>query len=158
MNLYGLAGKLLTVMGGQLAAAGVTLPTQQFVGAGPLPVWDFDQFAVHLVRVFTGMPGAETPVQPSGFTTRSAEFAVSVVRSIPVPDDYGIPPTAAHMAPFVIANMSDVAALQAGAEQVKAQALWVPYATPFAIGACTTQGPEGAMLAAVLSLQIQVLS
>src|SRR5450759_1904531 len=113
MDLYGLADNLLTLMGERLSAAGVTLPAQQFVGAGPLPVWDFDQLAVHLVRVFTGVPGAETPVQPSGFTTRSAEFAVSIVRTIPVPDDYGIPPTAAHMAPFVIANMSDVAALQA---------------------------------------------
>ena len=158
MDLYGLAGELLTVMGGQLSAAGVTLPTQQFVGAGPLPVWDFDQFAVHLVRVFTGMPGAETPVQPSGFTTRSAEFAVSIVRTVPIPNDYGIPPSADKMTPYIVANMGDVAALQAGAEQVKAQALWVPYATPFAIGACTTQGPEGGMLAAVLSLQIQVLS
>lgn len=158
MTLYGLAGELLELMAEQVQAAGVPMPSQQLVGAGPLPVWDYDIFAVHVTRMFTGQPGSENTVQGVGFTQHSAEFSVSIVRQVPIPDDYGAAPTPQVMAPFVEQNLADVEALQKGMEAVKVQGRWVDYSTPFAVMPCMTQGPEGGMLAAVISAQIQVFT
>lgn len=158
MDPYSYADQLRILMGAQLSAAGIPLPPKQYVGAGPLPVWDFDEFVVHLVRSFQGAPGAENSVQGNGFDQRSLEFVVSIVRTVPTVDDYGVAPTPEKMAPYVQQNMRDVAALTDGAIAIKENAVWVDNNTPFSIGPCTTQGPEGGMLAAVISVAIQVFN
>lgn len=155
--LYDYASRLLKLTADRMTThSGLALPQTQYVGAGPMPVWDVDQYVVHLARMFTGAPGAENPVQGNGYQQRSAEFALSIVRTIPAPDDFGNPPSPAQMVPAVQQNMLDVAAIQDALEYIKDSGVWVDYNDTIGIGPTTSQGPEGVMLAAVGSIQIQV--
>jgi len=151
-----MASQLLSVTVGQLSSYGIQLPQLQYVAPGPMAAWDGEQVTCHLLQSYEGSPIAQSDFQLSGYAEHTAEFVISIVRITPVMSDLGTPPTPAQVMASTQANMADIAGLIASMETIKNKALWVDHATPFAIGPAQTVGPEGGLVAAVITCKVGV--
>lgn len=156
MDLYGLAGGLLTQVVQQFAGMSVGLPAKRFVAPGPMPAWDGEQVTVHLIRTFSGSPAGESPYMGPGYSEHAAEFGVVIIRNTPTIDDYNSLPTPEAMMASAQQNMADVATLQRAIETIKNKGLWVDHATPFSVGSATSEGPEGGLVAAAITCSVGV--
>lgn len=152
---YTVAEAILAAVVSGYSAAGVTLPSKQFVSPGALPAWDGEQVTVSLQRTFQGMPGQEQGT-PRGWqvATLTGLFAVEVVRAVAGLSDDGVVPAAGAIGADGQAHMADHRTLY-GALQTAVRTESIGSKGRVFVGSIESVGPEGG-LAGVRGL-VQVL-
>lgn len=157
------AESLLEAFATQLVAFGVTPPAEQYVGAGSLVAWDGEHLAVTLVSIDQGQPGApySGTFQPGVVTTLAAQFTVEILREVPALAGEGglaqmVPSQEALDAAGQI-SMNDAAGLVQAAIAIHDDSTMTPSGTGFAIGACTSLGPDGGLAGHRLVVTVSLL-
>lgn len=152
---YDLCAKLLDLVVEGFKTRDVDLPETRYVAAGGHVAYDGEQVTVNVLRLFSGQPGAERPVQMAPLSVRSLEMLAAVVRDAPVLDENGSAPPVEHLQASARENLLDLVTMRDVMEEIRRDNLMVDGGnTPFIVGPCMPQGPQGGIVAVTCAIQI----
>lgn len=155
MDLGLTAHSFLTGIASRLDAAGISVPTRQFVSAGEI-VDDCPQLAISVIRLFNGSPAREQLATVDCVTTRSAELEVRLTRCWPADS-----PSLTTITSNGRGIMNDAAALADAARAVLGTTVAgvpLPIKNDVAIGSASIIGPSGGVIAVSLLIQVHLMT
>ncbi len=152
------AVKLYDATVDKLEEQGILIPKVTYLAPGNEIVWDCEQFTMHMTRVFSNYPGADSPVpMPHAILMSSVEFFATMVRCIPTPKENGEPPDSADVAIAAQGLMNDARAIRRAFELIAQQHLVVPRNVPVSVGPVTSIGPSGGYAGVSGSFTFQIV-
>lgn len=160
---FALAADLLARVAAYFSTHGISLPDNQYVAPGDSKTiaYDYEALMVNIDFTGTGRPGSTISGQSPPSYLRYGQFAVTILRNCVTQNDDGTPPTPDVIQADAVTNMSDVMNLQNAMNQIMADCQgtggWVGPNTPLALLNVETLGPQGAMMAALATVQVSLL-
>jgi hypothetical protein len=154
-RLHDFATDVLTAVVDAFAAAAVDLPARRYVAHGEV-AYDCDQLVVGLERFALGLPGAEDQGVIRAPVSRTAIFAVHLLRCVPVPDKQGNPPTPDALDDSSLELMVDAWLLLTGVLGAYNDSELSTRCDSLAIAGLDPYGPQGNYGGSVLRIGAQV--
>lgn len=146
-----IAQAILSAVVAHFTAAGVALPTRQYVAAGEpqLVAWDCEQVTVSLTGVGWGVAQesfaqtVQLGARQSAQALRHGVFSIEIVRSYPTPDDQGGLPSVDDMNTAGLASMRDAGLLSQAMVVAASEEIGLPPEATARPGVVDPRGPEG---------------
>lgn len=141
--LYTLATDVLNSVVDRFTNEGIDLPERQYVTGGQVAI-DCEQLVVEVMRVFTGLPGAEVVRPVDCAVPRSAEIRIWLIRCVPVVKDSGDAPSAGELDTSGKKLLTDGWVLTWGLLAEYRDGNFLSQCDKLAIGNLLSVGPDGA--------------
>lgn len=157
--LYDLAQEILDAAADSLVDDGLAVPDKVYVSPGAIA--DFpddcpDQLAVHLQRVYSGIPGTEVASPEDCGFARTAEFVVRLVRCLDSSDDDEGNPSSAALDADAHGLLQDGWSLHQGLLSRYAAGTFLSACQALVVGNLTSVGPQGGLGGWQLLVQAQI--
>lgn len=164
---FQLAEELLALVVSGFSDAGIVLPNDsdpayvdygtQYVAPGLTVAYDGPQVTVNIARLFHGQPGAEI----TSFNTRmptplSCDLQVVILRTTPVQNEDGTPPSPADLQANAQANVADLVTLRQILHDVITKNQLVEQGPPVGLGTVVPLGPQGGLVGAAGTISVVI--
>lgn len=156
-QVWTIANTLLSTVVSQYAAAGVSLPSRQYVADGGEVALDCELVAVALSRVYRGVPGVALDAAASTLrcaSVRAAEYHVWIVRCASTPQESGDPPSTTSIESYAEPMMTDAWLLPSSLTEAALDGSLGFSCDDVFIGQLVVAGPEGAHVGVDLTVQV----